>query len=69
MSKIDNLKLIKPPVIVTRDKYKILQVLDFLLNKYDVYYDCGNPNKLIYNYIIDDNINFENLLYYSKYYN
>lgn len=68
-SDIDNIKLIKPPVIITRDNYKILQVLDLLLNKYDVYYDCENPNKVIYNYIIDNNINFENLLYYSKYYN
>ena len=69
VSDIDNIKLIKPPVIVTRDNYKILQVLDLLLNKYDVYYDCENPNKVIYNYIVDNNINFENLLYYSKYYN
>jgi len=69
VSDIDNIKLIKPPVFVTRDNYKILQVLDLLLNKYDVYYDCDNPNKVIYNYIIDNNINFENLLYYSKYYN
>ena len=69
VSDIDNIKLIKPPVIVTRDNYKILQVLDLLLNKYDVYYDCENPNKVIYNYIIDNNINFENLLYYSRYYN
>ena len=69
VSDIDNIKLIKPPVNVTRDNYKILQVLDLLLNKYDVYYDCENPNKVIYNYIIDNNINFENLLYYSKYYN
>lgn len=69
VSDIDNIKLIKAPVIVTRDNYKILQVLDLLLNKYDVYYDCENPNKVIYNYIIDNNINFENLLYYSKYYN
>jgi len=69
VSDIDNIKLIKPPVIVTRDNYKILQVLDLLLNKYDVYYDCENPNKVIHNYIIDNNINFEKLLYYSKYYN
>lgn len=69
VSDIDNIKLIKPPVIVTKYNYKILQVLDLLLNKYDVYYDCENPNKVIYNYIIDNNINFENLLYYSKYYN
>ena len=34
VSDIDNIKLIKPPVIVTRDNYKILQVLDLLLNKY-----------------------------------
>ena len=69
VSDIDNIKLIKPPVIVTRDNYKTLQVLDLLLNKYDVYYECENPNKVIYNYIIDNNINFEKLLYYSKYYN
>lgn len=69
VSDIDNIKLIKPPVAVTKDNYKILQVLDLLLNKYNVYYDCENPNKVIYNYIIDNNINFENLLHYSKYYN
>ena len=69
VSGIDNIKLIKPPVVVTKDNYKILQVLDLLLNKYDVYYDCENPNKVIYNYIIDNDINFEGLLYYSKYYN
>ena len=69
VSDIDNIKLIKPPVVVTRDNYKILQVLDLLLNKYDVYYDCENPNKVIYNYIIDNDINFEGLLHYSKYYN
>ena len=26
-------------------------------------------DKVIYNYIIDNDINFERLLYYSKYYN
>ena len=69
VSDIDNIKLIKPPVVVTRDNYKILQVLDLLLNKYDVYYDCENPNKVIYTDIIDNDISFEGLLYYSKYYN
>ena len=68
VSDIDNIKLSKPVVEVTKDNYKILQVLDLLLNKNNVNYDCDNPNKLIYDYIIDNNIKFEGLLYYSKYY-
>ena len=66
---VDNIKLVKPVVTVTRDNYKILQVLDLLLNKNNVNYDCENPNKIIYDYINDNNIKFEGLLYYSKYYN
>jgi len=69
VSDIDNIKLIKPSVVVTKDNYKILQVLDLLLNKYDVYYDCENPNKVIYDYIVNNDISFEGLLYYSKFYN
>ena len=68
VSDIDNIKLSKPVVEVTKDNYKILQVLDLLLNKNNVNYDCDNPNKVIYDYIIDNNIKFEGLLYYSKYY-
>lgn len=69
VSDIDNIKLVKPVVTVTRDNYKILQVLDLLLNKNNVNYDCENPYKVIYDYINDNNIKFEGLLYYSKYYN
>ncbi len=69
VSDIDNIRLIKPSVVVTKDNYKVLQVLDLLLNKYDVFYDCENPNKVIYDYIVKNNISFEDLLYYSKFYN
>ena len=68
VSDVDNIKLYKPAVTVTKDNYKILQVLDLLLNKNNINYDCDNPNKLIYDYIINNNITFEGLLYYSKYY-
>ena len=68
VSDIDNIKLVKPVVNVTKDNYKILQVLDLLLNKNNVNYDCENPNELIYKYIINNDIKFEGLLFYSKYY-
>lgn len=69
ISDIENIKLVKPVVSITKDNYKILQVLDLLLNKNNVNYDCDNPNKVIYDYIIENNIRFESLLFYSKYYN
>lgn len=66
---VDNIKLMKPVVKINKDNYKVLQILDLLVNKYNILYECDNPNEIIYDYIMSNNISFEKLLYYSKYYN
>lgn len=68
VSGIDNLKLIKPVIKVNDDNYKYLQVLDLLANKNNIYFNCDNPNRIIYEYIIKNNIDFKGLLKYSIYF-
>ena len=68
ISDVINLKLVKPVTKITSNNYKYLQILDLINNKHHIQYDCDNPNRLIYDYIKKNNLQFSVLLYYSKYY-
>ena len=65
----DYVELIKPVIDVTKSNYKYLQILDVINNKFNVYYEVENPNDIIYKYIKDNDLSFEKLLFYSRYYN
>lgn len=59
----------KPIVAVTEENYRYLQLLDAIGNKDKLPIDALHPEKIIFNYIKDNNLNFEKLVAYaSKYY-
>ncbi len=62
------IKLIKPIISVTQENYKYLQVLDVILNKYDVNFEVRDPNKIIRSLIDEYKLDFELLLYYANFY-
>lgn len=65
----NTIELVKPMVKVTKENFKYLQILDVISNKYGVPFEVDNPNEIIRNVIDDNNLNFEYLLFYAKYYN
>ena len=65
----DFVELIKPVIDVNKYNYKYLQILDVINNKFNVYFEVDKPEDIIYGYIVDNELSFEKLLYYAKYYN
>jgi hypothetical protein len=64
-----NILIRKPIVMVTDENYRYLQILDVIENKDKVSIDALHPEKIIFNYIKDNNLDFEKLVAYaSKYY-
>lgn len=65
----DYVELIKPVIDINKSNYKYLQILDVINNKFNVYFEVESPNDIIYKYIKNNDLTFEKLLYYAKYYN
>jgi len=64
-----NVVIRKPPIKVTTDNYKYLQLLDAIENKDNTVIDAINPEKVIFNYIKKSNLDFMKLIVLaSKYY-
>ena len=64
----ENVELVKPTVKITKENYKYLQILDVISNKYNVPFEASNSNEIIKKLIKDNGLNFEKLLYYSRFY-
>lgn len=65
----DYVELVKPVININKHNYKYLQILDVIHNKFNVYFEVDNPEDIIYEYIKDNDLSFERLLYYAKFYN
>lgn len=65
----DFVELIKPVTDVNKSNYKYLQILDVIHNKFNVYFEVDNYEDIIYQYIKNNKLSFEKILYYAKFYN
>jgi hypothetical protein len=66
-----NVAIRKPPIKVTTVNYKYLQLLDAIENKDNTVIDATRPEKVIFNYIKKNNLDFMKLIvlarkYYKK---
>ena len=69
LEKCNNMiELVKPMIKITKDNFKYLQILDVISNKYNIEFEVDNPNKIIKNVIVENNLEFEGLLYYATFY-
>ena len=64
----NTIELVKPMVKITKHNFKYLQILDVISNKYNVPFEVDNPNEIIRNVIVNNNLGFEELLYYATFY-
>lgn len=65
--KNNKLKVIirKPKMEVTNENYKYLQLFDLIENKDDINIEIDNPDEAIYNFIVENNLNFEKIIKYA----
>lgn len=61
-----NINIRKPKIEVNNDNYLYLQLLDLLANKDNIGIEIDNPKKIIYDYINENNLDFEKIFYYAK---
>jgi hypothetical protein len=69
--KIDNklnVVIRKPPIKVTADNYKYLQLLDAIENRDNIAIDTNYPEKVILNYIKKNNFDLMRLVYLARKY-
>ncbi len=62
-----NLKVVlrKPKITVNNDNYKYLQLFDLIENKDHIGIEVDNPNEIIYQFIIENNLDFEKIIKYA----
>ena len=62
-----NLKVIirKPRVEVNNDNYKYLQLFDIIENKDNIGIEVDNPDKVIYNFIKENSLNYKKIIEYA----
>jgi hypothetical protein len=63
-----NVVIRKPPIKVTADNYKYLQLLDAIENKDNIAIDANCPEKVILNYIEKNNLDLIRLVYLARKY-
>ncbi len=60
-----NVVLRKPKITVNNENYKYLQLFDLIENKDNINIEVDNPDEIIYNFIIENNLNFEKIIKYA----
>ncbi len=63
-----NIILIKPVINISNDNYKYLQFLDVLDNPYNINFEAKDYKEILRNYIEHYKLNYEQLLYFAKFY-
>ncbi len=63
-----NVVIRKPPIKVTADNYKYLQLLDAIENRDNITIDINCPEKVILNYIKKNNLDLMRLIYLARKY-
>lgn len=56
----------KSKIKITDDNYKYLQLFDLLINEDNIKIDALNPQKIIFNYIKNNNLDIQKMYFYAK---
>lgn len=60
-----NVIIRKPRIEVNNDNYKYLQLFDLIENKDNVGIEVDNPDKVIYNFIKENSLNYKKIIEYA----
>lgn len=61
-----NITIRKPKIKIDNNNYLYLQLLDLLSNKDNIGIESDNQKKIIYDFITNNNLNFEKIFHYAK---
>ena len=60
-----NVVIRKPKIKINNENYKYLQLFDLIENKDNIGIEVDNPDEMIYNFIKENNLDFEKILKYA----
>ena len=61
-----NVIIRKPKIKINNENYKYLQLIDLIENKDNIYVEVEYIDELIYNFIQENNLDFEKILKYAR---
>ena len=61
-----NVIIRKPKIEINKDNYKYLQLIDLIENKDNIYVEVDYMDEIIYNFIRDNDLQFEKILKYAR---
>ncbi len=61
-----NVIIRKPKIEITNENYKYLQLIDLIENKDNIYIEVENIDDIIYNFIQENELQFEKILMYAR---
>ena len=61
-----NVIIRKPKIEINKDNYKYLQLIDLIENKDNIYVEVDYMDKIIYNFIRENDLQFEKILKYAR---
>ena len=61
-----NVTIRKPKIKINNKNYKYLQLIDLIDNKDNIYVEVDNVDEIIYNFIQDNDLDFEKILKYAR---
>lgn len=61
-----NVIIRKPKIEITNENYKYLQLIDLIENKDNIYIEVENIDEIIYNFIQENELQFEKILMYAR---
>ena len=61
-----NVIIRKPKIEITNDNYKYLQLINLIENKDNIYIEVENIDEIIYNFIQENELQFEKILMYAR---
>lgn len=61
-----NVAIRKPKIEINNDNYKYLQLIDLLENKDNIYVEVENIDEIIYEFIQENELDFEKILKYAR---
>ena len=61
-----NVAIRKPKIKINNENYKYLQLIDLIENKDNIYVEVDDMNEIIYNFIQENDLDFEKILKYAR---
>ena len=61
-----NVIIRKPKIEINNENYKYLQFIDLIENKDNIYVEVDNMDEIIYNFIEENELQFEKILKYAR---